>query len=204
MHRRDGAQERVDRAQILTGQVPIEVPRHRRQDRPRHAHVASGLDRLDEGVLRPASDPGVLVRRQVERVADAPRTHPGGEVARGGGQPRAFERGRRREHGVFGMAGQEARRVLDRSVRSHDLRRVAVAAADGHDQVLAARDAVGCELGRLRGSARNEVGRGADPAPDQGRCDEQGNPAKGAQAMDGAHVVSPRIVRRTRRNMSAR
>ena len=69
------------------------------------------------------------------------------------------------EHGSLGVARQQATLVLDRTVRPHDLGRVAVAAADGRDQVAAALDAV---ARRARRSA--EPGRGTPrPSPRSGR-----------------------------------
>jgi hypothetical protein len=137
---RDRPKVRVDRGEVLVGQIPKRSPRHRRQDRPRNSHVASGLDGLHEGVLRPAPDTRVLVGRQIERVADAPRPGPRRQVPGRAADPRA--RGLRRfgQHGSLGMTREEPRVVLDRPLRPHHLRRVAVAAADRGHEVLAAGD----------------------------------------------------------------
>ena len=64
--------------QVLVGEVPVERDRHRRQDRAAAAHVAAGADRLDEVVLGPRAEAGLLVRRQVRREARAPRARPRG------------------------------------------------------------------------------------------------------------------------------
>jgi hypothetical protein len=76
-----GSQKREDRFQILICHVAVDRPGHRRENRPRRAHVFALADRLDEQLFGPQilADAGVLVARDVRGVGDPPRPGPCGE-----------------------------------------------------------------------------------------------------------------------------
>jgi hypothetical protein len=142
--------------EVVVGEVVVDRPRHRRQDLAAAAHVAAGADRVDEVLLRPLAGAGLVVGRQVGGEADAPGAGPGGVGGRASHDPRPFAASGGGGNSVSaGWPDSAAAHVGLGAVRGHLPRRVAVVAAGGANDVLAAaldaRAAVSWPAERQRG-----------------------------------------------------
>ncbi len=145
----------VDRLEVLVGGIAIHRPRHWRQNGPRRAHVPAGTNRAQEHVLSPNAEAGVLIRREVRRIADAPRSVEGRVGRRR--SPRPGRRLRRRRQGAdrFGVAREAASHVRLGAVWSQLERCVAIVAAHDGDQILAPLRAIARHGRRVEGICRS-------------------------------------------------